>query len=94
MKPSFPVGLPVLITLALLYTTFFQPTNAKGVSHELLEPTEGLPIVNDPKLKVEVVFEGLHFPTSMAFLGPADILVTEKNDGGTVQRLKRLENAT
>lgn len=88
MKPSFPVGLPVLITLALLYTTFFQPTNfAKGDIYEPLEPTEGLPIVNDPNLKVEVVFEGLHFPTSMAFLGPADILITEKNDG-TVQRLK------
>ena len=82
-----------MITLALLYTTFFQPTNLAKGDLEPLEPTEGLPIVNDPKLKVEVVFEGLHFPTSMAFLGPADILVTEKNDG-TVQRLKRLENAT
>jgi hypothetical protein len=79
LNPRFPVGLPVLITLALLYTTFFQPTNyAKGDVNEPLEPTEGLPIVNDPKLKVETVFEGLHFPTSMAFLGPADILVTER----------------
>ena len=78
-----------MITLALLYTTFFQPTNfAKGDIYEPLEPTEGLPIVNDSKFKVEAVFEGLHFPTSMAFLGPADILITEKNNG-TVQRLKR-----
>ena len=77
-----------MITLALIYATLFQPSNfAKGAVKELLEPTESLPIVNDPKLKVEVVFEGLHFPTSMTFLGPADVLVTEKNDG-TVQRLR------
>ena len=76
-----------MITFALLYTTFFQPSYAQGAVNKLFEPTESLPIVNDPKLKVDLVFEGLHFPTSMAFLGPADILVTEKNDG-TVQRLK------
>jgi len=87
LKQRFPVGLPVLITFALLYTTFFQPFYAQGAVNKLFEPTESLPIVNDPKLKVDLVFEGLHFPTSMAFLGPADILVTEKNDG-TVQRLK------
>jgi glucose/arabinose dehydrogenase len=85
VKQRFPVGLPVLITLALLYTNFFQPSNyAKGAVNELFE---SLPIVKDPKLKVEAVFKGLHSPTSLAFLGPADILVTEKNNG-TVQRLK------
>src|ERR671930_1243524 len=44
------------------------------------------PTVNDPNLKVEEVFKGLDFPTSMAFLGPNDILVLEKNKG-TVQRI-------
>jgi len=44
------------------------------------------PTINDTKLKVEVVFKGLKFPTSMAFLGPNDILVLEKNNG-TVQRI-------
>jgi len=44
------------------------------------------PTVNDPNLKAEVVFKGLKFPTSMAFLGPNDILVLEKNNG-TVQRI-------
>lgn len=63
------------------------PSQKIGAVKELLEPTESLPIVNDRKLKVEVVFVGLHFPTSMTFLGPADVLVTEKNDG-TVQRLR------
>jgi aldose sugar dehydrogenase len=44
------------------------------------------PTVSDHNLKLQRVFKGLSFPTSMAFLGPDDILVTEKNSG-TVQRV-------
>jgi glucose/arabinose dehydrogenase len=39
----------------------------------------------DPNLKSEVVYEGLKFPTSMAFLGANDFLVLEKK--GTMQRI-------
>jgi glucose/arabinose dehydrogenase len=38
------------------------------------------PIINDPNLVAQVVFKGLKAPTSMAFLGPNDILVLEKNE--------------
>jgi len=41
--------------------------------------------VRDTDLKVELVAEGLKSPTSMAFLGPDDILVLEKE--GKVQRI-------
>ncbi len=44
------------------------------------------PIISDPNLKTEIVFKGLEFPTSMAFLGHDDILVLEKNNG-TVRRV-------
>jgi glucose/arabinose dehydrogenase len=44
------------------------------------------PVLNDPDLKSQIVVEGLDLPTSMAFLGPDDILVLEKNKG-TVQRI-------
>jgi aldose sugar dehydrogenase len=44
------------------------------------------PLVFDPNLKAELVYQGLDSPTSMAFLGPNDILVLEKNNG-TVQRI-------
>jgi glucose/arabinose dehydrogenase len=44
------------------------------------------PIVNDPNLKVDLVANGLELPTGMAFLGPNDILVIEK-EKGTVQRI-------
>jgi glucose/arabinose dehydrogenase len=47
---------------------------------------EGKPAVRDPNFKIETVAEGLTLPTTMAFVGPDDILVLEKNKG-TVQRI-------
>ena len=44
------------------------------------------PIIKDTKLKAEIFAQGLKSPTSMAFLGPKDILVIEKEDG-TVKRI-------
>ena len=44
------------------------------------------PSIRDPDLKVEVVAEGITFPTSMAFLAGDDILVLEKNTG-TIKRI-------
>jgi len=43
------------------------------------------PTVNDDNLVVEKVTDGLEIPTSMAFLGPNDILVTEKESGKVMQ---------
>ena len=43
------------------------------------QPTK--PIINDPNLKLELVGGGLALPTQMAFIGPNDILVLEKNTG-------------
>jgi aldose sugar dehydrogenase len=52
-----------------------------------LTTSQGAPnVIEDPNLHVELVSEGLELPTSMAFLGPDDILVLEK-DKGTVQRI-------
>src|SRR5918999_4078907 len=48
--------------------------------------TERAPQILDQNLKVEVVAEGLSLPTTMAFLGPNDILVLEK-ENGTVRRI-------
>jgi aldose sugar dehydrogenase len=44
------------------------------------------PSLADPTLKTQLLFKGLKFPTTMAFLGPNDILVLEK-DTGTVVRI-------
>jgi aldose sugar dehydrogenase len=43
------------------------------------------PFFTDPNLKAEVIVKGLKLPTSMAFLGTDDILVSEKE--GTLQRI-------
>jgi glucose/arabinose dehydrogenase len=45
-----------------------------------------LPSVKDSNLKAELVVQGLEHPTTMAFLGPDDILVLEKYKG-TVKRI-------
>jgi len=54
----------------------------------LISGSEALlkPVVKDSRLRVEQVTYGLDFPTSMAFLGPNDIIVSEK-DKGTVMRI-------
>src|SRR5215218_4365029 len=44
----------------------------------------------DPTLKIELVTSGLDFPTTMAFLGPNDFLILEKNTGN----VKRVVNGT
>jgi aldose sugar dehydrogenase len=64
----------------------------KGIHYDLVsvEATASVSnstvIMHDPSLRAELVTEGLSFPTTMAFLGPNDILVLEKNNG-TVQRI-------
>jgi glucose/arabinose dehydrogenase len=45
------------------------------------------PIVFDSGLRVEVVFQGLEYPTNIEFLGTDDILVLLK-DNGTVKRIE------
>ncbi len=46
----------------------------------------GHPDIYDPNLHAEIVVEDLELPTTMAFLGPNDMLVLEK-EKGTVQRI-------
>lgn len=48
--------------------------------------TERIPSVADSNLEVELVVGGLEIPTTMAFLGPDDFIVLEK-DKGTVLRV-------
>jgi len=88
LNPKLLIGLPLLISILLFSTSFQSKYYIQGAINEQFEPKpiEGLPTVNDNKLKVEMVFKGLQFPTSMEFLGPDDLLVTEKNNG-TVQRI-------
>ncbi|HET8793757.1 MAG TPA: hypothetical protein VFM31_08185, partial [Nitrososphaeraceae archaeon] len=50
-------------------------------------PSPSGPTINDDNLTVEKVASGLTFPTSMAFIGDNDLLVTEKNTGRVMRVL-------
>ncbi|HEX5979416.1 MAG TPA: hypothetical protein VFY68_19185, partial [Nitrososphaeraceae archaeon] len=55
------------------------------VFRKTTQSAEG-PKLIDPSLQAYLVFEGVGFFSNMAFLGPDDILVIDKNNG-TVQRI-------
>ena len=68
-------------------TLYFSQTNGQKIFRDRpfsLSPED--PRVFDSKLKVQQVVDGLELPTTMAFLGPDDFLVLEK-DKGTVMRV-------
>ncbi len=72
----------LLLVLALVVTILI------GIYH--FNTVFAQPVVKDTNLKVAVFAQGLKSPTSMAFLGPKDILVVEKDDG----TVKRIVNGT
>ena len=80
-----------ILVLSFISTDYYYLSSSPAASASY-EPVlsystdDDLPIINDPNLKVELIVQGLDLPTTMAFLGPNDILVLEK-DKGTVQRI-------
>ena len=90
----FLFGILILASISMInkYPYFIQHDRnhiAKAITPKYPEvglPSPQGPIIVDPHLRTETVFRGLRYPTSMAFLGPNDILFTEK-DAGTVRRV-------
>lgn len=80
----------VLIILVLfvigISTIYFTQTYGQILRERPFSLSVSNPRVYDSGLKVEQVAEGLDLPTTMAFLGPDDFLVLEK-DKGTVVRV-------
>lgn len=80
----------VLIILVLFIvsnsTIYFTQTYGQILRERPFNLSVSNPRVFDSGLKVEQVAEGLDLPTTMAFLGPDDFLVLEK-DKGTVVRV-------
>ena len=75
----------------VLFITVLSAAGQPGASEERNYPESASPshlgpVIKDPTLRAEVVFRGLTYATDMAFLGPDDILVTEK-DTGNVRRI-------
>jgi glucose/arabinose dehydrogenase len=87
MGMRFPFTLTVVIFVFSMFVVIF--TMSAGAQEEFRQrefSENGDPQLADSSLKIEEVVEGLDTPTTMAFLGPDDFLVLEK-DKGTVQRV-------
>ncbi len=82
------IELLVLSTLVTLadYSVFQAHSQTQEFRQREFTDEPGHPQIYDPNLHAEVVVEGLELPTTMAFLGPNDMLVLEK-EKGTVQRI-------
>src|SRR5918995_5570632 len=82
------IELLVLSTLVTLadYSVFQAYSQTQEFRQREFTDESGHPQIYDPNLHAEVVVEGLELPTTMAFLGPNDMLVLEK-EKGTVQRI-------
>ena len=81
----------VFLALTLLFVLVLMPLSHSASAQQKIPGVvasigKGEPTINDLNLKVETVATGLALPTTMAFIGPNDILVLEKNKG-TVQRI-------
>ena len=75
----------LLLRFGLSVVIIFSPIHLVAVaSNDITFKQDGYS--EELRLESEVVFSGLEFPTSMAFLGPDDILVLEQGKG-TVQRI-------
>ncbi|MDN5867761.1 MAG: PQQ-dependent sugar dehydrogenase, partial [Candidatus Nitrosocosmicus sp.] len=70
----------VIFTSLMLFSIFDSYNLAFGAYAKAPLSPYG-PTINDDTLTVEKITDNLDFPTSMAFLGPNDILVTEKTTG-------------
>src|ERR687896_194731 len=81
---SFILALSLTLISIVSYNSDYYPIISSVYARPQVSP-DG-PILNDPNLIVETVYQGLKSPTSMAFLGLNDILVLEKGQG-TVQRI-------
>jgi glucose/arabinose dehydrogenase len=88
LPPTLPKNNKALLfSLAvLLILTGGNTANSQEGQSEQKIPDVNVAIGNETADIRDPVAEGLEFPTTMAFLGPNDILVLEK-EKGTVQRI-------
>ena len=88
---SSPSSPGVIMAVSLLFVSLLVPLSQFSSAQQKIPGVvasigTGEPTIKDPNLKVETVATGLALPTTMAFIGPNDILVLEKGKG-TVQRI-------
>lgn len=81
------ISISVLILTGAIIHLVYDETNGQQTFRDRnFLQTESNPSVFDPNLRIELVADGLELPTTMAFLGPNDFIVLEK-EKGTVLRV-------
>lgn len=81
------ISISVLILTGAIIHLVYDETNGQQTFRDRnFLQTESNPSVFDPNLTIELVADGLELPTTMAFLGPNDFIVLEK-EKGTVLRV-------
>lgn len=77
----------MISSIIFLQIGYFVAADAQQEETEIhFSDNSGMPDLLNPNFGVEQIVSGLDLPTTMAFLGPNDILVLEK-DKGTVRRV-------
>ncbi|MGD9673376.1 MAG: sorbosone dehydrogenase family protein [Candidatus Nitrosocosmicus sp.] len=74
----------ICLNVLFIFPLYFSVPLAIGAYSKASPHSDG-PVLADNGLAVEMVVDELDFPTSMAFLGENDILVTEKNTGKVIR---------
>src|SRR6476620_8474493 len=77
--------LPIVIIIMILTSSAVGSISSAYGAYAKAPASPTGPTIIDDNLTVEKVVGGLDIPTSMAFLGPNDILVTEKATGKVMQ---------
>ena len=83
---DFAVWPPIIVFLliTLPYAKMVYSASADLTSESVL------PSVNNPQLAIDLIFKGIEHPTGLAFLGPDNILVLEKESG----KVRRVVNGS
>ena len=68
----------ILVSIIIISVGYVSSIYAKVKSYSDISLT-------DPTLKIQPIAAGFEFPTGMAFVGPNDILVIEKNTGNVIR---------
>jgi glucose/arabinose dehydrogenase/plastocyanin len=61
-------------------------TSRSPITNVAFSGEEGEIYGNDTRIKIETIYDGLKFPTAIAFLGPDDMLVLQRSDD-TIMRI-------
>ncbi len=83
------ISLCIFLLLILSTTTFvsyFSAIYAQEYRQNEFTDGNGKPSLSDKSLDIQLIYDGLDLPTSIAFIEPNDFLILEK-DKGTVQRI-------